>query len=376
MKSLITGLVMGMFSSIALAGTWVVDDDGKANFDNIQDAITAAYDGDIVIVSPGTYTSTQDGHVVNMLGKAITLRSSNPENPSIVAATIINGEGQRRAIACFNGETSDTVIDGFTITGGFASDYDYNGDKEVGSNESNCGGGIYNFGSSPTIQNCMISNNLAQAISSQSGGGGIYNYESNATIQSCRFIENEGGFGGAIHNLNASDVTISDCEFDGNSASTNNLQSGGGAIRNESSTPSISNCTFSENYASVGGGGILNSDSSCSINYCQFNDNLASSGGAMYNWNQSNPLISSTTICNNSAEQIYGEWTDNGNNTIEDTCEECSADINEDGTAGLNDLLILIGNWGSTTSLGDINTDGVVDIVDLLLIIDNWGSCE
>ena len=376
MKNLLTGLVIGVLGSSTFAGTWTVGDNGKAHFDNIQDAISAANDGDVIIVSPGTYTSTQDGHVVNMHGKAVSLRSSDPENPNIIAATIINGEGVRRGIACFNGETSGTVIEGFTITNGFAADYDYNSDGNVSSYESNCGGGIYNFGSSPTIQNCRIYNNFADAISSQSGGGGIYNYESNATINSCRFIENEGGFGGAIHNLNSSNVSISDCEFTDNSASTNYLQSVGGAIRNESSEPTISDCTFSGNSASIGGGAIINSNSDCMIYSCQFNDNIATSGGAMYNWNQSNPSISSTTICGNSAEQIYGDWTDGGKNSITDICEDCSQDINEDGHAGSSDLLILIGNWGSTTSIGDVNNDGIVNVIDLLSIIDNWGPCE
>ena len=44
---------------------------------------------------PGTYTSTQDGHVVNMLGKAVTLRSSDPSDSDVVAATIIDGKNTR-----------------------------------------------------------------------------------------------------------------------------------------------------------------------------------------------------------------------------------------------------------------------------------------
>ena len=33
--------------------TWAVDDDGKADFDNIQAAVDAASDGDELIVMPG-----------------------------------------------------------------------------------------------------------------------------------------------------------------------------------------------------------------------------------------------------------------------------------------------------------------------------------
>ena len=128
MKNLITCLSVCVLSAATFADTWTVDDDGKADFDNIQAAVDAASDGDEIIVMPGTYTSTQDGHVVNMLGKAVTLRSSDPSDPDVVAATIIDGEDTRRGLACFNEETSKTIISGFTITNGFSVNFDYNDD--------------------------------------------------------------------------------------------------------------------------------------------------------------------------------------------------------------------------------------------------------
>jgi len=88
-------LISMFLTSTALATTWTVDDDGKADFDNIQAAVDAASDGDEIIEMPGTYTSTQDGHVVNMLGKAVTLRSSDPSDSDVVAATIIDGKNTR-----------------------------------------------------------------------------------------------------------------------------------------------------------------------------------------------------------------------------------------------------------------------------------------
>ena len=43
-------LISMFLTSTALATTWTVDDDGKADFDNIQDAIDAAVDGDEIVV--------------------------------------------------------------------------------------------------------------------------------------------------------------------------------------------------------------------------------------------------------------------------------------------------------------------------------------
>ncbi|MEE2907258.1 MAG: hypothetical protein VX527_05425 [Planctomycetota bacterium] len=54
--------------------------------------------------------------------------------------------------------------------------------------------------------------------------------------------------------------------------------------------------------------------------------------------------------------------------------EPCPGDLNGDGTLGIDDLLILIGNWG-TGGIGDINADGVVNIEDLLLILNGFGPC-
>ena len=54
-KNLITCLSVCVLSSATFATTWTVDDDGAADFDNIQAAIDAASNGDEIIVMPGTY---------------------------------------------------------------------------------------------------------------------------------------------------------------------------------------------------------------------------------------------------------------------------------------------------------------------------------
>ena len=65
-----------------------VDDDGPADFNNIQAAINDANDGDTVEIRRGTYTG--DGNCdISFMGKGMTVRSTDPNDPAVVAATII-----------------------------------------------------------------------------------------------------------------------------------------------------------------------------------------------------------------------------------------------------------------------------------------------
>lgn len=59
------------------AATYTVDDDGPADYDKIQYAINAAEDGDTVLVMEGHYFEN-----IDFRGKAITVSSTDPTNPS------------------------------------------------------------------------------------------------------------------------------------------------------------------------------------------------------------------------------------------------------------------------------------------------------
>jgi len=153
----------------AEAKTIYVDDDGPADFDNIQAAIDDSNNGDTIIVSPGIYTG--DGNRdISYNGKAITVRSEDPNDQNIVAATIIDCNGTEeethRGFLFNSGEEANSVLAGLTITNGYA---DY-------------GGGINCEASRPTITNCNIVGNRTGLNWFSSNGGGI----------SCRFCNLKG----------------------------------------------------------------------------------------------------------------------------------------------------------------------------------------
>ena len=52
-------------------------------------------------------------------------------------------------------------------------------------------------------------------------------------------------------------------------------------------------------------------------------------------------------------------------------------DLDGDGSVGVSDLLILLGNWGPCPDcndcLADLDEDCVVGVKDLLILLGNWG---
>ena len=84
------------------------------DFATIQACIDAAQDGDECVVAPGTYHE-----LIDFLGKAITLRSSDgPELTIIDAGPVADPGTGKPVVRCDSGEGPDTVLKGFTITGG------------------------------------------------------------------------------------------------------------------------------------------------------------------------------------------------------------------------------------------------------------------
>ena len=81
-----------------------------ADHATIQSAINAAVAGDVIIVSPGTYRES-----IDFKGKAITVRSTDPKDPAVVAATTIIGDPGKPCVAFNSSEGRNSVISGLTL---------------------------------------------------------------------------------------------------------------------------------------------------------------------------------------------------------------------------------------------------------------------
>ncbi len=126
-------------------GAITVPDD----YSSIQDAIDAAEDGDVIVVSTGTYNEN-----INFEGKNITLRSTNPEDPDVREQTVIDGGRTGSVVTFENEESEEAVISGFTITGGGGTrtTLEFVVEGETREEQAYYGGGMIIInGSSPTV---------------------------------------------------------------------------------------------------------------------------------------------------------------------------------------------------------------------------------
>ncbi len=193
---------------------------GKAfdNYSTVQDAINASANGDTVIIRPGTYVEN-----IDFVGKAITVRSEQGHS-----VTAIDGNQADSVVTFASGETTSSVLEGFTVTNGTGS--------LIGAYPD--GGGIYCFGASPTIRGNVIAGNTATYYS----GGGIACYNSSLIIEDNVITGNSTSFGGGVACYDSPFPII-----EGNTITDNGAAFCGGGIYCSFSYPAIENNLIAEN---------------------------------------------------------------------------------------------------------------------------------
>ncbi len=189
-------------------------------------------------------------------------------------------------VTCLN-TASNTVLDGFTITGGNA-----NG-EDVWPYHHTRGGGMFVYEGSVEIKHCTFKRNSATE-----GGGGLYIYMASPSVYSCTFEQNTSEENGAGLFNNAADTDIAYCTFTDNRA---DFQAEGGAIYNYDSNPEISFCRFLNNYGGHYGGAMETVSSDPVVTDCVFIANESrTDGGAVHNDSASFPLFKNCQFFNNS----------------------------------------------------------------------------
>ena len=290
--------ILATLCVIAAGRTIYVDDDGPADFNNIQAAIDNANNGDTVIVADGRYAG--DGNRdIDFKGKPITVKSKNgPENCVIDC----NGSDSEphRGFRFHSGEDANSVLDGFTIANGYAE----------------YGGAIIIDSASPTISRCTITANAAKY-----GGGAIHSNLSSPIIMDCKITGSTAtrGSGGAIRIWEGCPA-ITRCVLTENTA----WSTGGAISYGGNQDPTIRYCTISRNSASMGGGvmlGVGSHTTKAKISHCVISGNKAAyrlygggielMGAGLTRSSTENGSITNCIVTGNSAGIAIqgGSWT-------------------------------------------------------------------
>lgn len=319
MKPLCQLLAIAIVASLPFhlsAATFYVDANGSnptppyANWStaatNIQDAIDASSNGDLILVTNGVYSSTgrisSDGSTnCLVVTNAITIQSING-----AGVTRVNGGGTMRCAYLTNGS-----IIGFTLTNGNAGA----GGGVSGGTVMNCsivgnhGDGAY----LATLTNCWIAGNVGVG----NYGGGAYK----STLNNCQLSNNVA----TLYGGGAAYCTLNNCLLTGNVAGTGG--EGGGAYQ-----CTLNYCVLTGNTAPAGGGAGV-----CTLNNCLVNGNTAYNhyqGSYATSWGGGVDISTANncTIVNNTAVQppTYSHTGAYGGGADESTLNNCIVQFNSE----------------------------------------------
>lgn len=322
-------------------------------FDTIQAGLDAAAPGDEVLVQPGTYTGAGN-YDLAFNGKAVRLRAA--EGPT---NTVIDAANLGRAFNLLSGETTGTVIRGFTITGvGTTPSWESGalGDPEYAAGYGAVGTAIWGApGAGATIEECWFVGNRAYTgltVAITDWGGPVYAREATAggsggaiavedgelVVSRCRFVSNSAGYFGGALAARGGRVRLEECAFENNSAAVSNRYTmvrigwfgdpyfeqrdewrttgGGGAVAIFGAAEVVmSNCVWFANDASgPGGAGLLVSNASVRLASSELARNTAIGGGGGF-WIEgaaSGVVVSACAIYSNEAPYAVANtmvWT-------------------------------------------------------------------
>jgi len=361
---------------------------------NLQNAINASAPGDEVWVAAGEYKPTSPitdplnlgGALVNRYS-TFTMKSGvkvygsfpatgsptmNDRNYVTHASTLSGDIGVVDNVSdncfhvCFFPNTSNTVLDGFTVKGGYA-----NGNTNTNNHLTNVsylavevpnyqGSGAYIIEGSNLFKNCTfwenqsireggavyISNGNHEFVDNiftnnrgRTGGGALFCSGGEQTFTGNLFVQNlvelgsqypfpmisapSSTYGGAVYSTNAN-LILDDNTFESNLAQVPNTSSNalGGALYIGGGTHTIQNCRFNNNSATFLpsgvqvclGGAIYFSLANSTVSKCEFNGNLSHGAGGAIIFLQGTHVVNANRFSANESVGNGGAFSALGTN--------------------------------------------------------------
>ncbi len=258
-----------------------------------------------MVVSEGTYNEALD-----FKGKAITVKAVGAR-----ASTIIDGTGLGSSVVrAVSGETSDSVLEGFTIRNGTSG----------------------------------------SLVDGQPFGGGMLIENASPTIRDCAFVSNSVGTGrgGGLAAINSQSI-IEQCTFSQNSAED------GGGLWLDGGRPTISGCTITDNVAASHGGGVFARPLPDQVPNVRLLDNT----------------VCGNVSTDPGRMNVWALFEDGGNASCD--CFGDLDGSGAVSTGDLSLLLLSLGGPTDASHIApDQNMDGFVDSADIGLMLLAFGSCE
>ncbi|MBN1339383.1 MAG: VCBS repeat-containing protein [Bacteroidales bacterium] len=294
----------------------------------IQGAVDGAYDGDTVLVQPGTYYENVMCQNKDIVIASLILFTGDT---SYISQTIVDG-GENGSVfqLSYQGETAE--LSGFTFTNGSyilggglqlsSSSAKVTHIKITGNQTTGNGGGIHISGAHPVLSNIKVTNNAAQA------GGGLYISSGNPIIKESAITGNTASAGAGLY-LFSTSALIENNEITNNYAYTN----GGGIYIHNCSPQIIGNLisgNWSDNQTSGAGGIRCNSNASPTMISNTIVNNTGAYGGGLRVMGNSDPVLINNIIWGNTAT-VSGNQVRLDDDTSDPAFMFCDV---QDGVAG------------------------------------------
>lgn len=259
-----------------------------ANACTLQTAIDSAVNGDQIWVQAGTHIPHPSDRTISFtLKNGVAVyggfaggETQLSERKPAVNVTILSGD---------IGTPNDAIDNSYHVvfilntpdTGTVLDGFTLQDGNANGTSPHNVGGGIFiKGGSKPTLENLIISDNSAITA------GGIWNESSSPVITNVTFSNNKASSEGGGMYITGGIPKLTSVKFLNNTAES----SGGGGLFNGGS-PVLTNVIFSGNTSGTQGGG---------------------NGGGMYNGGTGNPTLRNVTFSGNDADSGGGMHNDPG----------------------------------------------------------------